>query len=144
MKSVKTFLASAESVFFVYFLVGCRLVVLSGDRNHIDAGQSLFAVLASAQFLDLLWYDQLHVFRWTWCRLLVRLVRSSHACLFVKIEVLEFVGCGTPATIRTCALEICNNVDEFPVSSVYMCKHIAGYSLFWLSGPVPSMNLLYI
>lgn len=66
MKSVKTFLAVAESVFFVYFLVGCRLVVLSGARNHIDAGQSLFAVLASAQFLDLLWYDQL---RRTWCRL---------------------------------------------------------------------------
>ena len=53
MKSL-TLLSSAESVFFVNFLVGCRLVVLSGDRIHTDAGQSLFAVLASAQFLDLL------------------------------------------------------------------------------------------
>lgn len=58
-----TLLASAESVFFVYFLVGCRLVVLSGDRNHTDAGQSLFAVLASAQFLDLLLDGLLHVYK---------------------------------------------------------------------------------
>jgi len=37
----------------VYFPVGCRLVVLSGDRNiTIEPGQSLFAVLASAGELN--------------------------------------------------------------------------------------------
>ena len=56
-------LASAESVLFVYFHVGCRVVVFSGDRNHSDAGQSLFAVLASAEFLDLLLDGLLHVVR---------------------------------------------------------------------------------
>ena len=85
--------APAESVFFVYFPVGCRLVVLSGYRNHTGTGQSLFAVLASAIVLD-----SLNAFR-------VSEGEFDVDCL-LGLDCLgccsRLVGCGKLARTRLC------------------------------------------